>query len=129
MARIRMKVDPAEARERLDWKRLNAKSDAEIQRGIEADPDAQLSPLDHVRIMWRLNKLAPIKKKLRLLRRALKMSQADFAEAYGIPLPTLQKWEQGGREPDEAALSYLQVIAQDPRKIMRLRSASRPRVA
>jgi putative transcriptional regulator len=44
------------------------------------------------------------------------MSQSEFAEAYHIPLATLQGWEQGRRVPDATAAAYLAVIAKLPRE-------------
>jgi putative transcriptional regulator len=49
------------------------------------------------------------------IRERLKMSQAEFAEAFGIPVGTLRNWEQGLRRPDAPAAAYLRVIAKQPR--------------
>ena len=51
---------------------------------------------------------------VRALRKRLEMSQAEFAEAYRIPLPTLKGWEQGRRQPDATAAAFLSVIARMP---------------
>ena len=53
---------------------------------------------------------------VRAIRRQLHMSQQAFAEAYQIPLPTIQNWEQGRRHPDAPAAAYLRVIARRPRE-------------
>lgn len=53
---------------------------------------------------------------VRAIRRRLRMSQADFARVYLIPLATLKNWEQGRRQPDAPAAAYLQVIANRPRE-------------
>src|SRR3984893_6639396 len=45
----------------------------------------------------------------RIIRRALGLSQEDFAARYHIPLGTLRDWEQGRAEPDQAARAYLRV--------------------
>ena len=50
----------------------------------------------------------------RTLRRALGLSQEEFAARYHIPLGTLRDWEQGRSEPDQPARAYLTVIARDP---------------
>lgn len=42
------------------------------------------------------------------------LTQADFAETYGLSLYTLRKWENGSRSPEGAAKAYLTVIAQRP---------------
>ena len=54
---------------------------------------------------------------VRAIRRALHMSQQEFAETYRIPLPILKGWEQGRRHPDAPAAAYLQVIAKRPHEI------------
>jgi len=51
---------------------------------------------------------------VKAIRRRVKMSQAEFARAYGISKRALQEWEQGGRQPDSAARAYLTVIAKQP---------------
>ncbi len=45
------------------------------------------------------------------------LTQAAFAERYGIPTASLRDWEQGRRAPDSAAQSYLRVIAAMPEAI------------
>jgi len=45
------------------------------------------------------------------------LSQRVFAERYGIPAASLRDWEQGRRKPDNAAQSYLRVIAKMPEDI------------
>ena len=54
-----------------------------------------------------------------LFRKQVKMSQAEFARAYGISKRALQEWEQGGRQPDSAARAYLTVIAKEPAVVRR----------
>ncbi|MDX2225025.1 MAG: helix-turn-helix domain-containing protein [Rhodospirillaceae bacterium] len=51
------------------------------------------------------------------LRQTLKLSQASFAKRFGIPKRTVQDWEQGRRVPDQAAQSYLKVIARNPKAV------------
>jgi putative transcriptional regulator len=52
--------------------------------------------------------------KVQLVRRALDLTQEEFAERFCIPVGTLRDWEQGRKEPDQAAQAYLRVIATDP---------------
>ena len=47
------------------------------------------------------------------------MTQAAFADRFGIPLSTLRDWEHGRRFPDVVARSYLTVVAYDPDAGMR----------
>ena len=48
------------------------------------------------------------------IRRALKLSQEEFAARFHIPLGTLRDWEQGRKDPDAAARAYLVVIGRNP---------------
>ena len=52
--------------------------------------------------------------RVRSIRRALKLSQEEFAARFQIPVGTLRDWEQGRKEPDAAARAYLHVIASKP---------------
>lgn len=54
---------------------------------------------------------------VKAIRRSLDMSQQEFAQAYGIPLRTVQSWEQGARQPDATAQSYLRAIARLPKQV------------
>ena len=53
---------------------------------------------------------------VRAIREQLKMSQQEFSSIYRIPLPTLQGWEQGRRQPDATAAAFLNVIARIPKE-------------
>ena len=46
----------------------------------------------------------------KIIRRALGLSQEEFALKFHIPIGTLRDWEQGRKEPDAAAKAYLVVI-------------------
>ena len=45
------------------------------------------------------------------------MSQSQFSKAFGIPLRTLQCWEQGVRNLDMTAASYLRIISKLPKEV------------
>ena len=90
-----------------DWSRFDAMTEAERHAAALADPDAQpLTP----------KRLARMKRtpQVRVIRRALGLSQEDFAARFQIPLGTLRDWEQGRKDPDAAARAYLVVIARNP---------------
>jgi putative transcriptional regulator len=55
----------------------------------------------------------------RALRRALGLTQEEFAERYHIPIGTLRDWEQGRSAPDQPARAYLTVISHDPEGVRR----------
>ena len=47
------------------------------------------------------------------------MSQPEFAATFGISLGTLRHWEQGDRIPHGPALILLNVIAKEPKAVLR----------
>lgn len=47
---------------------------------------------------------------VRAIRLKLHLTRQQFANRYGFSIRTLEKWEQGTREPDGAARAYLVVI-------------------
>lgn len=52
------------------------------------------------------------------VRARLKLSQAQFARAFGISLDTLQNWEQGRREPTGPAKVLLRVASRHPDAVL-----------
>src|SRR5262245_32219595 len=98
--------------DRTDWKRVRAMTDEEVHAAALADPDAQpLTEADLKRM-----KRVP---RTKTLRRALGLTQEEFATRYHIPLGTLRDWEQGRTEPDQPARAYLTVIARHPEGVQR----------
>ena len=53
---------------------------------------------------------------VRAIRRKLKLSQAEFAGRYGIPVSCVRDWELGRTKPDKGTVSYLHVIAKEPER-------------
>lgn len=64
----------------------------------------------------RLARMKPIPRS-KTMRRALGLTQEEFAERYRIPLGTLRDWEQGRSEPDAPTRAYLKVIAANPEMV------------
>jgi putative transcriptional regulator len=90
-----------------DWRRFDEMSDAERHAAALADPDARpLTPQD----LGRMRRTPQV----RVIRRALGLSQEAFAARFHIPLGTLRDWEQGRKDPDAAARAYLRVIGRNP---------------
>ena len=52
--------------------------------------------------------------RVKIVRRALGLTQEEFSARYQIPLGTLRDWEQGRSVPDQPAKAYLRVIAAEP---------------
>ena len=92
---------------RTDWTRFDGMSEGERHQAAIGDLDARpLTEADFSRM-----KRTP---KVSIIRRALGLSQEEFAARYRIPLGTLRDWEQGRATPDQAARAYLTVIARNP---------------
>lgn len=79
--------------------------------------------LAHQRGKIELEQVWPKPVDVKAIRKRVKMSQAEFARAYGISKRALQEWEQGGRQPDSAARAYLTVIAKEPAVVRRALAA------
>jgi putative transcriptional regulator len=78
-----------------------------IERAARADRDAlPLTGADLPRM-----RRTP---RAKIIRRALDLTQEEFAARYHIPLGTLRDWEQGRAEPDQPTRAYLTLIARDP---------------
>ena len=87
-------------------------TEEEIEAAAWADPDARpFTPEERAKA-----KRVP---RIKTLRRALRLTQEEFAARYRIPLGTLRDWEQGRSEPDQPARAYLTVIAHDPDGVRR----------
>jgi putative transcriptional regulator len=92
-------------------------TEEEIHAAASSDPDAQ--PLDEADLT-RMKRTPRTK----IIRRALKLTQEEFAARYHIPLGTLRDWEQGSSEPDQTARAYLKAIAAAPDAVHRALQSS-----
>ena len=54
---------------------------------------------------------------VRVIRKALGLTQEEFAAHFHILLGTLRDWERGKSEPDTCARAYLKVIARNPKAV------------
>ncbi len=68
-------------------------------------------------------RLAP---RVKTVRRALRLTQEQFAERYMIPVQTLRAWEQGVTEPDAAGKAYIRAIIGDAEGVARALRATPP---
>ena len=92
-----------------DLARLDAMSDDDIHAAVRSDPDAAPIRTDEstVKTHRRFSKV---------VRHKLKLSYEAFAEAYGIPIDTLQAWDRGTLELSSAEMAYLRLIEREPDK-------------
>ena len=100
-----------------DWSRFDAMTHEESHQAALDDADAQpLTEDDFARM-----KRTP---QVKVMRRALRLSQEEFSAKFHIPLGTLRDWEQGRKEPDAAARAYLIVIGREPEAVGRALGAA-----
>jgi putative transcriptional regulator len=59
----------------------------------------------------------PKKINVSAIRNKLHMSQSVFAACFGFSIRTIEKWEQGIRQPAGAARAYLIVIDRNPEAV------------
>lgn len=88
-------------------KRLDAMTDEEITAAALSDPDNPPITDEEWKHFYRVQAVKP-------LRQELKLTQAAFAKAFGLPLSTVKDWEQMRYMPDQAARNFLRVIAYAP---------------
>jgi len=95
-------------------------TEAEISAAAASDPDAKpMTPAE-----WQAARKVS---RAKTLRRALGLTQEEFATRFQIPIGTLRDWEQGRVEPDQAAQAYLKAIAGDAAAVQQaLQAAPKP---
>ena len=91
-------------------KTLRPMSAEAVEKAAWSDPDAEPLTLADLRRMKRVPQV-------KVIRRALELTQEEFAARYHIPLGTLRDWEQGRAEPDQPTRAYLTLIARDPERV------------
>src|SRR5262245_51353062 len=88
---------------RTDWARVDATTEAEIERQAAFD-DAEAAK---DAATW-----------VRRVRRRAGLSQAEFARRIGISVATVRGWEQGKLLPQGAARALLRVIDRVPEAVL-----------
>lgn len=111
--RVTVKRGEPLPRGRTDWTRLDAMSDKEVMAAAESDPDAQPLTPEQLAKMRRVSRV-------KMLRQRLGMTQAEFAEAFHLPITTLRDWEQRRSTPDAPARALLLAIERNPKVMRRL---------
>jgi putative transcriptional regulator len=102
-----------------DYGRLAAMTEDEIEANALSDPDnPPLSDADLARL-----RRVPNPKRIR---QRLRLTQAQFAARFEVPLGTLRDWERGARVPDSAARTLLRVIEHNPDAVIAALTASYP---
>lgn len=94
-------------------------TEVEIEAVADADPDARPMTAEELQSARRVPRI-------KTLRRALGLTQEEFAGRYHIPLGTLRDWEQGRTEPDQPARAYLKAIVGDPEAVRHALAVTHP---
>src|SRR3954468_19000448 len=97
--------------------RLEGMTEEEIEQNAREDPDNQPYLED--------GDLAPavFGRRVRLLRRGLGLSQAEFGSRFKINPGRLKDWEQGRSRPDSVSLSFVKLIECEPDTVARVLAA------
>ena len=95
----------------MDNKEISPIASSIMQGLQEAIADVSGTPIDGTKksIVYRIQP--------QTIRQQLNMSQSQFSKAFGIPIRTLQGWEQGTRKIDATTTSYLRTIAKFPNEV------------
>ena len=93
-----------------DWAATDAMSDEDIVRQIAANPDAAPDMAPDIDV--------------RAIRRAVGMTQSQFADVCEFSLRTLQEWERGAKRPSGPARTLLRAIKGDPEGLRRALAAT-----
>ena len=111
----RVTVKPGEPLPRgdTDWAQLEALTDEEVIAAARSDPNAQLLKPEQLTTMRRVARV-------NVLRQRLGMTQAEFAQAFHLPITTLRDWEQRRSTPDAPARALLLAIERNPEVMRRL---------
>ena len=120
MGTVRANLDREQPRRgRTDFRKLAALSDEEIERRASSDPDGQPLSKKELSEMERVPDV-------RAIREALELSQARFAKRFRLSLKTVQDWEQGRFEPDQASRTLLRLIEKMPHEVAAALSERKP---
>ena len=95
----------------MDNEKISPLASGIIQGLQEAISDANGKPVDGTKksVVFRIQP--------QQIRKQLNMSQSQFAKTFGIPIRTLQGWEQGRRKIDMTTASYLRTISKFPNEV------------
>jgi putative transcriptional regulator len=115
ITRVTVKRGEPAPRGATDWGRIDALSEDELAAAALADPDAQPLSAEQLAKMRRVSRV-------KALRQRLGMTQAEFADAFHLPITTLRDWEQRRSTPDAPARALLLAIERDPEVMRRLLS-------
>jgi putative transcriptional regulator len=104
---------------KVDWRRVDATTDAQIRRQIAKDGDTApvFTAEDIVRAGRRVRRDEV--EDVRALRLRLGLSQEAFAARYGFSVDAIRQYESRRRTPSGPVRTLLRVIAREPDAVTR----------
>jgi putative transcriptional regulator len=104
---------------RIDWRQVDATSDAEIDRQVAADADT--APVfSEAELLAAGRRIEPAAiEDVRALRTRLGLSQEAFANRFGFSVDAVRQYESHRRTPTGPARTLLRVIAREPDAVTR----------
>jgi putative transcriptional regulator len=93
-----------------EWARLEAMTPEQIEQNALDDPDNPPSTDEELE-RGRMGRF------VRQTREATGLSQEKFSQKYGVNVARLRDWEQGRHLPDSFSLTFLRVIAKNPKAV------------
>ncbi len=109
MAIRQITLDEIKARpSKRDRAKIEATTEQEIRQHMieeREDPDAEVREEDIISPWY--------------IRKRLGMSQQQFADTLGIPVATLQNWEQNRVMMEPATIALMRILAHEPKAALR----------
>ena len=68
----------------------------------------------------------PTPDQIKKLRKSLKLSQAQFAEKYGISITNIKKWETGASKPETVTTIFMKMLMTDNKGVDDILSRAEP---
>lgn len=96
---------------RVDRARVRAASESQIEQWKEQEGFGDYEVGSDVRAIPAVN--------VRAIREDIGLTQEQFAICYRLSLRTIQEWEQGRKQPSEAARVLLYAISRSPGALKR----------
>jgi len=106
-------------RGKVDREKLQATTEADIQRYIQEDAEEGNGEFDFTDA-----RLVISPAYIRQLRKKLHLTRAAFAERFALSERTIEEWELGRQAPTGPARVLLRVIERDPEAVERALKAS-----
>jgi putative transcriptional regulator len=98
-------------RGRINWEKVRATTDADIQRQIKEDGSDEAK--------FESGGIVVPPAYVRRVRERLGFTQAEFARRFGLRERTIQEWEQGRAQPEGPARVLLRIIEREPKAVER----------